>query len=121
MKEKMYTLAEIAEMEGLSVMGIRQRLWKAKADKSKIMTHVTFDRAGNRHQEMLFTAKQLVEFKMIGAKYQKRPKQEKKAETKQGASLEELKALHPLVTDTRFLALSYFPDVVPVCFMTEED
>ena len=30
--------------------------------------------------------------------------------------LEAAQAEHPLVTDARFLKLSYFPDVVPVCF-----
>lgn len=122
MKEKMYTLSEVAEMEGLSLNGIRQRFWKSHADKSKIMTHVTFDRAGNKHLEMLFTAKQLVEFQMIGPKYQKHPKQEtKKVAVKATQSLEELKALHPLVKDVRFFETSYFPEIVPVCFMTEED
>ena len=122
MKEKMYTLSEVAEMEGLSLNGIRQRFWKSHADKSKIMTHVTFDRAGNKHLEMLFTAKQLVEFQMIGPKYQKHPKQEtKKVAVKATQSLEELKTLHPLVKDVRFFETSYFPETVPVCFMTEGD
>ena len=32
------------------------------------------------------------------------------------AELEAAQAEHPLVTDSRFLKLSYFPDVVPACF-----
>ena len=122
MKEKMYTFAEVAEMEGLSMNGIRQRFWKSHADKSKIMTHVTYDRAGNKHLEMLFTFKQLSEFNLVGASRKKKgtEKKAKKEPAKVIHNLEELKALHPLVKDVRFFELSYFPDVVPVCFMTEE-
>ena len=32
------------------------------------------------------------------------------------AELEAAQAEHPLVTDPRFLKLSYFPDVTPACF-----
>ncbi len=32
------------------------------------------------------------------------------------AALEAAKEEHPLVTDERFLKLSYFPDIVPACF-----
>ena len=38
-----------------------------------------------------------------------------KRETEQAATDAEL-AEHPLVTDPRFLKLSYFPDVTPACF-----
>ena len=109
MKEKAIAKMIGITPPGLSLNGIRQRFWKSHADKSKIMTHVTFDRAGNKHLEMLFTAKQLVEFQMIGPKYQKHPKQEtKKVAVKATQSLEELKALHPLVKDVRFFETSYF-------------
>ena len=84
------------------------------------MTHVTFDRAGNKHLEMLFTAKQLVEFQMIGPKYQKHPKQEtKKVAVKATQSLEELKA--SACKGCEIFETSYFPETVPVCFLTEED
>ena len=40
-----------------------------------------------------------------------------KAEKETGrAELEAAQAEHPLVTDPRFLKLSYFPDVTPACF-----
>ncbi len=39
---------------------------------------------------------------------------DKKSEAK--VSLEEMKKLHPLVTDDRFFKTSFFPDVVPECF-----
>lgn len=34
--------------------------------------------------------------------------------------LEAAQAEHPLVTDPRFLKLSFFPDVIPVCFQEAE-
>ena len=36
------------------------------------------------------------------------------------AELEAAQAEHPLVTDPRFLKLSYFPDVTPACFSEVE-
>jgi hypothetical protein len=121
MKEKMYTLAEIAAMEGLSVNGIRQRFWKAHGDKTKVMTHITFDRAGFRHSEMLFTAQQLIEFHLLGPKRHKKSERiVEKPKARVVQNLEELKALHPLVKDEKFFDSGYFPDVIPTCFMTEE-
>lgn len=35
---------------------------------------------------------------------------------KEESSLEEMKRLHPLVTDERFFKLEFFPDIVPICF-----
>ena len=44
-----------------------------------------------------------------------------KAEKETGrAELEAAQAEHPLVTDPRFLKLSYFPDVTPACFSEGE-
>ena len=121
MKEKMYTLAEVAAMEGLTVNGIRQRFWKAHGDKTKVMTHITFDRAGFRHSEMLFTAQQLIEFHLLGPKRHKKSEHTvEKPKARVVQNLEELRALHPLVKDEKFFDSSYFPDVTPTCFMTEE-
>ena len=43
-------------------------------------------------------------------------KHKKKKEEDPQAELEAAQAEHPLVTDPRFLKLSYFPDVTPACF-----
>ena len=39
----------------------------------------------------------------------------KESENEQ-CELEEMKRLHPLVTDERFFRTSYFPDITPNCF-----
>jgi hypothetical protein len=36
-------------------------------------------------------------------------------------TLEEMKALHPLVKDERYFKTSYFPDTVPECFKENEE
>jgi hypothetical protein len=43
-----------------------------------------------------------------------------RAKESQPAEIGEQQAEHPLVTDPRFLKLSYFPDVTPACFQEAE-
>ena len=47
---------------------------------------------------------------------ERREREEKEKREIKTAELEAAQAEHPLVTDPRFLKLSYFPDVVPACF-----
>ena len=47
---------------------------------------------------------------------ERRENAEKAKQENERAELEAAQAEHPLVTDPRFLKLSYFPDVTPACF-----
>ena len=47
---------------------------------------------------------------------ERRQKNKQKKKEIQLAEIGEQQAEHPLVTDPRFLKLSYFPDVTPACF-----
>ena len=121
-KERMYSFYDIAALEGMSVQGVRTRFFKANADKSKIKTLIVYDSHGAGHTEMLFTASQLVEFKLIGrSKKSKQPKVCVQKKVDIAENIEELRRQHNLVKDDRFFTLSYFPDVIPVCFLTEEE
>ena len=65
---------------------------------------------GRGHNVMYFTHDAL-------ARCREELERREKAEKEPGrAELEAAQAEHPLVTDPRFLKLSYFPDVVPACF-----
>lgn len=120
-KEKMYTFKDVAFMENMSVQGVRQRFFKADGDKTKVKTHFVYDRSGVGHKEMLFTAQQLIEFNLVGRSKKSKEKVCEKAKVTIFPNIEELRQQHKLVTDDRFFTLSYFPDVIPVCFLTEEE
>ena len=47
---------------------------------------------------------------------ERRENAEKAKQENERAETEAAQAEHPLVTDPRFLKLSYFPDVTPACF-----
>lgn len=68
---------------------------------------------GRGHNVMYFTHDALARCR---EELERRENAEKAKRENGRAELEAAQAEHPLVTDPRFLKLSYFPDVVPACF-----
>ena len=68
---------------------------------------------GRGHNVMYFTHDAL---KRCEEELKRREDTEKTKREIVRVELEAAQTEHPLVTDARFLKLSYFPDVVPVCF-----
>ena len=68
---------------------------------------------GRGHNVMYFTHDAL---KRCEEELKRREDAEKTKRKIVRVELEAAQAEHPLVTDERFLKLSYFPDVVPACF-----
>ena len=68
---------------------------------------------GRGHNVMYFTHDALARCR---EELERRENAEKAKRENGRAELEAAQAEHPLVTDPRFLKLSYFPDITPACF-----
>jgi len=68
---------------------------------------------GRGHNVMYFTHDALARCR---EELERRENAEKAKRGTGRAELEAAQAEHPLVTDPRFLKLSYFPDITPACF-----
>ena len=106
--ERVFTTEDIALLSGYSKEGVRGIMTKL-GFKPKIRPTKT-----SREGVWDYTAYKAL---MQWANYQKERKAKLEAAKKEPIkSLEQLKAEHPLVTDSRCFKLSWWPDTVPDCF-----
>lgn len=109
-EERYFSTLEVSEMIGCSDQSIAAMIKKTGIKPLKIHTGRTYKNK--------FTWEQ---YKILEA-WHKGPRGRPKTQTVEVKkddnmlNLEDLKALHPLVTDERFLKLSFWPNVIPACF-----
>ena len=113
-KQKVYTTQEAADLLGVSVTHLRRIARQANIEFSFV--------AINRARNMVFNYDAV---RLMQAYWKKncsdRAKVAKATVKNTEPEEDEISCTdHPLVTDKRFLKLSYFPDVVPNCFEEEE-
>lgn len=117
MTERMFTTTEIAIATSYSEMGVRnlftqmgiKPVIKATENGRRAMWGYSAYRAIMEWSEMQKEKRKKFELARLS-----RQLEEKK-------TTEELKALHPLVTDERFFKTEFFPDTEPACFKDLED
>lgn len=113
MFEGYYTLEDIAKLTGMTRSGVASRLWNLKLDMSQFKMHKI-----GQQKEYLFTLEQLQKYDLL--KKNKFTEFKEIRKEKETQDIEELKKLHPLVTDVRLFKTSYFPDVIPNCYKEVE-
>lgn len=113
MYEGYYTLEDVAKLTGMTRSGVASRLWKQKPDMSQFKMHKI-----GQQKEYLFTLEQLQKYDLL--KKNKFTEFKEIRKEKETQDIEELKKLHPLVTDVRLFKTSYFPDVIPNCYKEVE-
>lgn len=69
------------------------------------------------HKVFVFSHKELARCR---EELERRENKAREIAQEQQAELEAQQAEHPLVTDPRFLKLSYFPNIIPACFEEAE-
>ena len=106
--QKVYTTKEVADLLDISDGMVRGIVTYHNLDQTLVKTShgriavYTYD-----------TVRQIKEIHEARAKQMKMAEQQKLLKSMEA---DEQAELHPLVTDKRFLKLSYFPEVVPNCF-----
>lgn len=117
-QERIFTVNEISNLVGYTPNQIRvfaRKMKIGKRHKPLVEGGPCFDFT---YSDYLIIKKYVEERKAIKEKFQQLnlAKIKSKEET-----LQELKKLHPLVTDERFFKLEFFPDVMPECFKEMEE
>ena len=103
-----YTAAQVADMAGCTTSWVSAIACKFDIERIVRPNHIS--KVAWYPKE---SAEKIVE--IVNLKKAKALSKKKVKEVQNGIPDEEA-ALHPLVTDKRFLKLSYFPDIVPKCF-----
>ena len=115
--QKVYTTKEVAELLGITEASVRGIVKNYDLDFSVVPTKSS--RAACYSYD---TVRQIKEYHEATVKrFEKIRLDKMKAMQDQSMSTEDMKRLHPLVTDERYFKLSYFPDVVPECFKECEE
>lgn len=103
-----YTTKQLAELLGISSSCVSNIAVRYNIPKKVLLAE--------KARVAYFSKESLEQFRNILDEMQdKRAKWEQK-KTETTAALEEAEALHPLVTDKRWLKLSEWPDTIPDCF-----
>ena len=103
-----YTASQVAEMAGCTASWVSAIACNYKIERIVKPNHVS--RVAYYPKE---SAEKIIE--IVNLKKEK-VNNSKKIKSIAQATPDEEAALHPLVTDNRFLKLSYFPDITPSCF-----
>lgn len=123
-KEKIYTTTEVMEISGLTRAGLlrRARVFGFTKYCRYVLKRTKW---GNYIKEFTYTESQV---RQMGCDHLVRWRnkecnlQDDVSEVEEKASaIEELRKLHPLVTDDRCFLRNWWPDTVPKCFEDLED
>lgn len=116
-KEKMYTTTDLMEITGLTRAAVlrRARLFGYTKYCRYVLKRTSW---GNYIKEFSFTESQV---KAMGCDHDLRSQKVKVVVEKTNEEkLEELKKEHPLVTDEKCFALSWFPETIPSVLQDDE-
>lgn len=114
-EEKKYSADELSEIFDVSVSGIRSRVSHIN-DKSTLTKKIVLDARNAPHPQYVFTLKEAKFYDIIPKK-----RERKVIKPKAPENIEEMRINHPLIKDDRFFKLSYFPEIIPACFVEDEN
>lgn len=104
MSDEYYTTTDLMRKSGMSRMGLLKRCYRilGKTNRRYVLRK---SRQGNMIRELVFTEDEVKKLEL------REVRGKKTAGKEYGGAPEEMKRLHPLVTDERFFRTSFFPDV----------
>jgi hypothetical protein len=106
--ERKFTFEEMANALDITKSKLYGLIDKLDLDSS-------YGKNARGHKVLIFTYEA---FRQCAEELERNEAAEKEKKVK--PSYEASQAEHPLVTDPRFLKLSFFPDVIPACFQEAE-